>query len=161
MKPLSSNMIDSTQLREYVIRPVLKPMDLYSTSAENLLVMIAAHESKMGTYLRQLGGGPACGIYQMEVNTAMDVWTYIRRRADWTYEYMVDLEGDVPLRDSLTWNIGYQTALARIHLLRFEEPIPPAEDLQGLAEYAKKYWNTSAGKATPEDYLEAYLPHHI
>lgn len=156
-------MIDSTQLREYVIRPVLKNLDLHSSAAENLLVMIAAHESKMGTYMRQLGGGPAAGIYQMEGSTAMDVWRYVDERRDdedWYYQ-LSDMEGETPLRDSLTWDMGYQTALARIYLYRFPEPLPEADDLEGLAKYAKKYWNTTAGAATPSDYLEAYKPHHV
>lgn len=141
-------MIDSTHLREYVIRPVLKDMGHYSQAAENLLVMIAAHESKMGTYLKQIDG-PALGIYQMEPTTA--------RWLDDGYDY----RSAQRLEDDLTANLLYQTALARVFFTRFEEPLPHEKDLQGLAAYAKKYWNTRAGKATPEDYLDAYEPHHI
>ncbi|NMU24009.1 hypothetical protein HKB21_00040, partial [Vibrio parahaemolyticus] len=42
----------------------------------------------------------------------------------------------------------FAVATARLNLIRFPEALPEADDLEGLARYAKKYWNTSAGKAT-------------
>jgi len=45
---------------------------------------------------------------------------------------------------------------ARIYLWRISEAIPDAADVDGLAEYAKTYWNTEAGKATPKLYADAY-----
>jgi hypothetical protein len=59
------------QLRELVIRPVLEylhPDIPYSHEAEDLLMMIAAHESHLGEYVKQVQG-PALGIYQMEPDT--------------------------------------------------------------------------------------------
>lgn len=147
-------MLDSSHLREYVIRPVLKDMGYYSLAAENLLVMIAAHESKMGTYLKQVNG-PALGIYQMEPKTAAALLEYAS-----VYAYTSGSRSLAPEVD-LAGNLLLQTALARKYLLSFEEALPHEEDLEGLADYAKKYWNTRAGKATPEDYLDAYQPHHI
>lgn len=152
-------MINSTQLREQVIRPVLQDMGYHSEAAENLLVMIAAHESKMGTYIKQIKG-PARGIYQMEPATDKDIWTtYLHGRESLRVRVAKYKSGGSPEQD-LTANLLYQTAMARAFFLRFKEPIPAANDLQGLAEYAKKYWNTNAGKATPADYLTAYQPHH-
>lgn len=152
-------MIDNKQLREYVIRPVLKTLKLESPAAENLLVMIAAHESKMGTYLKQVSG-PARGIYQMEPATADDLhYNYLGRRPDLSHK--VEAFSTLGSRtDDLTANLLYQTAMARVHLARFEEPLPAADDLLGLASYAKKYWNTYAGSATTDDYYKAYKPHH-
>lgn len=161
MRNLSSNMIDSKQLREHVIQPVLKDMGMHSQAAENLLVMIAAHESKMGTYLKQIKG-PALGIYQMEPVTAIDIMdNFVKKRPDLyarVQGYMTGMGGG--RKHDLVGNLMFQTALARVFFLRFKEPLPDAHDLEGLAAYAKKYWNTCLGKASAEDYLKAYKPHH-
>ena len=50
----------------------------------------------------------------------------------------------------------FAEATARLNLIRFPEALPEADDLEGLARYAKKYWNAHAGKATEADYLNAY-----
>jgi len=48
-------------------------------------------------------------------------------------------------------------ALARVNYGRFVEPIPGGTQLQ--AAYYKKYWNTKAGKGTPDQYLRNWLAH--
>lgn len=61
-------MINYNQFKEHVVVPVLKylePEIPYSESAVNLLLMTAAHESRGGTYLKQING-PALGVYQMD-----------------------------------------------------------------------------------------------
>lgn len=52
----------------YVVRPVLRVMSAWSQPAEDLVMGTAAQESRL-TYLRQLGGGPALGLWQMEPAT--------------------------------------------------------------------------------------------
>jgi hypothetical protein len=54
--------IRSYDLRQYVIRPTLQRLGLWSLAAENLLLGTAAQESKLGYYLHQLEG-PALGLY--------------------------------------------------------------------------------------------------
>lgn len=58
-------MMDKRQLRN-LIRRVLIGIGGYSEEAENLLMGTAAQESALGEYIRQLGNGPALGIFQME-----------------------------------------------------------------------------------------------
>ena len=41
--------------------------------------------------------------------------------------------------------------------MRIPEALPDESDLEGLAKYAKTYWNTWRGKATWQDYFEAYM----
>ena len=48
------------------------------------------------------------------------------------------------------------TAMARIHYYRVPEKLPPKEDIKAMAVYAKRHYNTELGKATWEDYAEAY-----
>lgn len=66
--------MDKAQLRE-LITHVLKKYDLHSDNAVELLMLTAAVESNLGHYIKQVGGGPALGIFQCEPATL-----------DWTRE---------------------------------------------------------------------------
>ena len=161
--------MNAKQLRELVVRPTLEylaPAIPYSKEAEDLLMMTAAHESYLGTYLKQVNG-PALGIYQMEPATHDDIWyNFILSRenlkdsvtnlADSYTEYLVENGKSFSkyVNRGLISNLAYATAMARVHYWRVPEPLP--KDLRGLAEYAKKYWNTELGKATADDYYNAY-----
>ena len=150
-------MLNSIQFRELIVRPVLVDIDLWSESAENLLVMTMAHESNCGEYLKQLGGGPALGIFQMEKGTFNDLWDrYLADKFDLVQKIMktCNLRNE-PIAEEMIEDFGLATAMARVYYLRVREPIP--SDLDEMAAYAKKYWNTELGKAKASDYLSAYL----
>ena len=144
--------IDKGQLRELVIVPTLKSLDPeipFSNAAVKLLMMTAAHESRLGTYLRQLGG-PALGIYQMEPATEDDIEVnYLAHRA-----YLDEKVLQTGMY--LMTDLRYATTMARIHYYRDKEALPDEDDLIGLANYAKRIWNTEEGKATARDYYQAY-----
>ncbi len=119
-----------------------------SESAIRLLCMIAAHESGGFKYCRQISG-PAIGLLQMEPATFDDVSDYARKKG---YCLM-----QLPTKpEEMIFDTQFAIAMARIFFLRKPELLPYEDDLMGLAQYAKKYWNTSEGKATPEVYLSAY-----
>lgn len=147
--------MNKKQLKERVIEPTLKQLGLYSSDAVELLLMIAAHESVKGEYIAQITG-PARGIYQMEGNTHNDiqVWLKLNKAA---------LSGAIaalvrqPVSDMMMYDLRYATAMARVFFLRFPEALPSGSDVDAMAAYAKRRWNTSAGKATPADYKNAYL----
>ena len=149
--------MNAKQLRELVVRPTLEyldPLIPYSKEAEDLLMMTAAHESHLGTYLKQVGG-PALGIYQMEPATHDDIWdNFLKYKIPLANAVTVDNIGGMYDHSELITNLAYATAMARVHYWRVPEPLP--KDLRGLAEYAKKHWNTELGKATAEDYYNAY-----
>ena len=73
-------MIDRHQLDRDIIEPVLSRLHAASPAARALLLGTAAQESAMGRYIRQLRGGPALGIFQMEPATHDDIWTIARTR---------------------------------------------------------------------------------
>lgn len=134
----------------------------YSTDAVELLMMIAAHESLMGKYIKQVNG-PALGPYQMEPFTHDDLYrTFISKnqKLDFAVSKFVPSQHSLVDKSThaelLATDIRYATVLARVFFMRFKEPIP-SDDL-GKAEYAKKYWNTYApnAKATVNDYFKAY-----
>ena len=153
------------QFRELVIRPTLKylePEIPYSEEAEDLLFMTAAHESRLGSYLKQING-PALGVYQMEPDTHEDIWVNFLEYRDelaWAVDFY-DIKGD---EEPLVFDLRYATAMARVHYFRVKEALPKkdkfstyASYLKALSEYAKKYYNTELGKATADDYYKAFL----
>lgn len=158
---------NARQFRGLVVRPTLQyltPDIPYSEEAEDLLVMTAAHESHLGTYLKQLNG-PALGVYQMEPATLEDIWNnYLEYRQDIKSKLYL-LCGDVYYGgpEELVTNLQFATAMARVHYYRVPEALPRSTDFEtrsdyvrALAKYAKKYYNTEKGKATVEDYYRAF-----
>lgn len=122
----------------------------HDASAVELLVMVAAHESGLFKYIQQVDG-PALGLFQMEPETHKEVLAYMKRNAS----KFKDIKSSSAER--LVFDLRYSIAMARIFFMRFPEALPCATDVHGLARYAKKYWNTKAGKATALDYYGAYL----
>lgn len=114
-----------------------------------LLEMVAAHESGGFTYSRQLYG-PALGLFQMEPRTFHDVCDYVQRR-------QLSLAAEVPCSPyRLVFDPHFAAGMARAFFLKFPEPIPDELDIIGLSLYAKRLWNTELGKATPEQYANAW-----
>lgn len=162
-------MINAKQLRELVVEPTLEYLDPvipYSEDAVELLMMTAAHESRLGAYLKQVNG-PALGIYQMEPATHRDIYSNFLHHRDNLCMLVQDLDfsacltGEVWDAPELAVNLVYATAMARIHYYRVPEKLPPKEDIKAMAVYAKRYFNTSKGKATIEDYENAYRKYCI
>lgn len=141
---------------ESIIRLTLEELGLWSLQATDLLLMVAAHESKLGQYKKQIKG-PALGIYQMEPATLNDIYDNFLQYKPALKESIEGISATCgPDLSALQYDPIYSTALARIHFLRHKEPIPVVHDRIGLAKYAKKYWNTERGKATAGDYLKAF-----
>jgi len=149
--------INSQQLQMLVIRPILQRFNLWSYSAENLLLGTCAQESQMGTYLKQIMG-EALGIYQMEPPTHDDLWlnsinSDLRRKLRGVFPNLT--VGFDPYH-LLIVNLEYATIMARIKYLTIKEALPDAEDIAGLAKYYKRYYNSSIGKATEEQFISNY-----
>lgn len=144
--------INPAQLREYVVRPVLKSLGLYSEAAEELLMLTAATESLCGEHLHQVKG-PAMGVWQMEPATHNDIHgNYLKYRNELAGK--VAKYGSVPTH--MVGNLNYACAMARVHYLRVAEPLPAASDVRALASYWKKYYNTVAGAGTVEHAIQNY-----
>ena len=148
--------MNAKQLRELIIRPTLKLLNLYSLASENLILYTACQESNL-TYLKQLGTGPAIGIYQMEPRTHDDIWrNYLGVNTTLaTAVHATNIPGMYEGEDAreMAGNLYYATAMCRIHYRRVKEPLPSASDIKGLASYWKKYYNTHLGAGTPEEFI--------
>jgi hypothetical protein len=161
--------MQSNQIRELIIRPVIDELNLlptkYRRAEENLLLGTAAVESALGKYLRQSNGGPDIGMYQMEPTTYDDIWSnFLNSKANWLLRKKVICHSCrsflefpyYPDCDEVIGNLYFATAIARVHYYRAPEAIPDADDIEGMARYWKRYYNTVHGKGTEKAFIDRY-----
>lgn len=149
-------MLDPTHFRRHVVRPALALLDLWSESAEALLVGTALAESGL-TWLAQRGGGPALGVFQIEPATHDDIWTnFLAYRRALRQRAEALIAPEPPRTRQLVTNLAYAAAMARIHYLRVPEPLPPAGDVDALGAYWKRHYNTRRGRGTVEGFVEDF-----
>lgn len=149
--------MDKRQLRDLIHR-VLIDLDLHSEAAENLLMGTAAQESGLGEYIRQIGNGPALGIFQMEPVTFRDiVQNYLQYKPDLA-KLVMSVSGVNALRSEyLEYNLSLSICMCRVHYLRVSEPMPG--NLVGWAKYWKEYYNTRLGKGSEEEFIHNFKKH--
>lgn len=153
-------MIHSTQLRELVIRPALKGINLYSPEAEEMLIATCAQESLDGYYLKQISDhkNAALGIYQMEPDTHDSIWnTTLTANSNLGFVVMTSCKYTIrPKADVMIYNLLYASVMARVFWLPVKEDFAEIGDIDALWFLYKKYWNTAGGKATKEDFVKNY-----
>jgi len=150
-------MFNCDQFTALILRPALEEIDLYSLKAERLLLGTMAQESNFGTYLKQVNG-PALGIFQMEPRTYYDLWNTILKndlklatliRNDYPSKQVIDPE-------EMIYNLKFACKMARVFYYRIKEEIPDSSDPNEIFKYYKKYWNTSLGDTTQQEFLASY-----
>ena len=147
--------MDRSQIRE-LVHKVLDYIGLWSEDAENLVMGTIAQESRMGKYIRQLGGGPALGICQMEPETFIDIRdNYLNYRPSVKALIMDISNVNTLLPSSLEYNLALDIAMCRVHYYRVPKPIP--HSLEDIAQYWKDFYNTPLGKGTADEFIENYL----
>lgn len=145
---------DKGQFKDLIVR-VTTDIGLYSPAATNLLLGTAAKESEFGTYLRQLGRGPALGAFQMEPATHADIWDkYLGFNSK--LSAAVSLYCMDHLAEELEWNLAYAIVMCRVHYKRVPAALPAADDLPGMAHYWKVYYNTVKGAGTEAEFIKKY-----
>jgi hypothetical protein len=144
-------MIDLLQFRQFVVEPTLADLDMGGEPAVRLLTATALQESRL-TYLRQLEQGPALGIYQMEPATHDDIWT---NYLDYRSQLVRKIRELTPYSSAsvMLYDMRYATIMARLHYRRVPERLPEADDLEGMADYWKKYYNTEEGQGTTAEFI--------
>lgn len=150
-------MLDILNFKNLILVPTLKAVDLYSESVVNLLLGTAIQESRL-TYLKQKGGGPALGLFQIEPATLDDIYFRYLLRED-----KRELMGRVQkfttaqsVREQVIGNIPFAVVIARIRYLMVPEALPAYDVLQALGEYWKRFYNTTAGKGEAHEFVENY-----
>lgn len=153
-------MIDLRDLRLEVIRPSLTHLRLWSPAAEALVLATALAESGASA-LRQRGGGPALGLWQVEPRTHRDLWdNYLAHRPP-LKNALLALRHPSRSREALTANLFYGAAVCRLIYRRAPAPLPEAGDLEAMARYWKTIYNTWRGRGTVEHFVAAVEPHWL
>ncbi len=142
-------------INDYVINPALIAINSYSDDRADMVLVTGAAES-LYRHVRQNGGGPALGWFQMEPRTHDDIW----RNFLGSSRRIHLLEGLQKLTDrpGAAWemeiNPWYAAAMCSIHYMRDPKPLPDTGDRAAQAEYWKRVYNTSAGQGTIGGFLE-------
>ena len=149
-------MIDFAQMRNLVVIPTLKEIPVgYSVAATQAVMMIIAHESKGGKYLKQMGGGPALGPIQMEPTTYYDTWKHgdsIVKNA--MILGIIQRTDEIPPAEQLLTDLRLNVFMARQRL--FMKPGALPEDIVQASKYLKQHWNSTGGKAHELSYANDY-----
>lgn len=147
------------QLVNLVIIPTLKQIP-YGISGVLAVSMIIAHESKRGHYLKQVGGGSALGLIQMEPITHDSTWKY--GDSIWQNALKLNIISEFdfknkirPLSKRLIDDLKYNVFMARQRLFMKSGALP--DNIDDLSRYLKKHWNSADGAADEMSYRDDYL----
>jgi hypothetical protein len=148
-------MVNLRQLRDLVIEPTLKHLDLYSPEAVDLILFTGLQESGY-RYIKQLGTGPALSFWQIEPTTAHDIFeTFLKFREE--LEDLVDsfmIDGSI--EESLLWSLPFGVAMCRIKYRRSPWALPPVGDGPGMARIWKSEYNTVMGAGHESEFINAW-----
>lgn len=150
-------MIDIGQLREFVIRPALERINLWSATAEDLVLGTGIVESGY-QYLHQIGG-PALGFWQMEPATHDDCWTNFISFRPGIEKAMLGMykaatatiEPEFMIRD-----LHYAAAMCRIKYYRSPLQLPANGDVSGYARMWKQVYNSAAGAGKEQKFIDQW-----
>ena len=144
-------MYTEISLKNELIIPVLKMMgdEFLSSSSVNLLYGTCAQESHLGKWRRQIGGGGALSIYQIEKPTFE--WLYNSKY----HTLILSIVGERKFED-LEDDDTLVTIICRLRYYVIFAPLPAAGDTEGLAKYWKEYYNTKKGKGTESEFILNY-----
>ena len=150
--------MDVNNFRVEIVRPALILCGLWSESSENLMVGTALAESNLSV-VTQFGNGKALSFMQIEPDTYNEILRYLHRPDNKLLKERV-LSAcfmDVfPDAKCLVWNIRLAVLIARLVYWRKSEPLPPANDTKGMADYWKVHFNTKKGKGTVSHFIKSW-----
>lgn len=160
-------MFEPEQFRQY-IRMVLTRFELITSrdwvnneDVVELLMLTAAQESHLGRYLMQIRG-PARGVFQIEPRTLEDlIQNYLAYRDDLAAAIRAVHGKGMDSEINLTGNLAFQICVARLIYRRAPAALPDKDDVESMAKYWKKYWNTELGKGTVEEAIDNYIRYAV
>jgi hypothetical protein len=126
----------------------------YTPHMVNQILGTAAVESDFFAYSHQVGGGPALGYFQCEPPTRQDIIDNYLIYNPRMRKRLENAFGDLEVNDNFfVLNIPLQIVFCYLHYNRYGAW---GRDIYGYAANWKKYYNTSKGKGTVEDFLIKY-----
>ncbi|MBF0192281.1 MAG: hypothetical protein HQL99_14240 [Magnetococcales bacterium] len=146
-------MINPKQFEQFVIAPACQFLEMDSPSARALMLGTAAQESGLGTYLHQVGGGPAKGVFQMEPNTYNDIWdNFLKYHPEITQR----LARRYPIRpppEAMITDLFLAAVMCRLHYRRVKVALPAPDDIPGLAAYWNNNYNCNPNAGTDAEFI--------
>jgi len=144
-------MIDTHQIKAFVINPTLEKLGMYSPEASELVFNTGLVESDY-KYIAQIGG-PARSFWQVEPTTMRDIFeNYLFYRSD--VLKAVNSIGSVDKDFQLATNMAFGAAMCRLKYRRSSMPLPAVGDIPGQAHIWKQAYNTPLGAGTEEKFIE-------
>jgi hypothetical protein len=138
-----------------IIRPANTALGFESPQAEQLMLGTAIHESGL-LNIQQYDGGPAAGYFQEEEFDHNDL---LKNYVAYHPRFLTALKSLLPSNiepsfDCIMSFPIYAAAICRLHYERAPGEIP--FDLPGQAAYYKSHYNTPAGAATTQEYINKW-----
>lgn len=146
-------------LKQHSIRMAVKQTlieaDLsYDDNVVNLLLGTMAVESDFGRYVKQIGGGPALGVFQCEPATRRDIDEhYLKYKPELRQQLKDYIEVD-DIEFMLSFDI--QVVYAYLHYERYGAFDEINCDIMSYALVWKRYYNTRLGKGTIQGFIGKY-----
>ena len=152
-------MLNYNQFDALIVTPALAGLQLDTEGFHILINGTVAHESKGGTYIKQLQG-PALGICQMEPATHDSIWqAYLPNQSIISHRLMTLCSfARAPKSSQMINDMLYAVSMCailykwRIDSHRQDYP----KTLEEAAEMWKAYYNTINGKGTVEQFCNDY-----
>ncbi len=152
--------ISARELRTLVIRPTLKHLNMWSETAENLLLGTAAQESGLGEHLL-IDNHRALGLYQISPRMHRNIWdNFLSTHPDLASK----VRGLASQREflehphaELATNLSYATAMALMVYLRNGKSLP--EKSGNNLERLGRFWHNnfhSKPQGTVADFISHY-----
>ena len=153
MNTQTDKFLLAKQILRSVIVPALDKIGLGGRAAQELVLGTGIQESGL-IYRRQLGGGPARGLWQMEARTFQDLWDgYVEQHDSIRKPLLSILHGEDPNEDALETHDQFAAAMCRIYYRRLPSIMPGKGELNSQAAYWKRYYNTNYGAGKAAEYV--------
>ena len=151
------------QWKDNIIIPVLVRLDIaakeqsfLSAAAVNILLGTIAVESNFN-WVRQTSGGPGRGFFQIEPDTAQDVLDRTKKFELSAWHIIQEFKSTLSVNDALVSDISFQCAIARMKYYLIPVKLPDADNLKGLADYWKVYYQAGGDAGLPASaFVTAY-----
>ena len=157
-------MLNIADFRDLIIRPTLDELAkaeprIRSKAAVALLLGTALCESEL-RFLRQRvdgGFGRAVSLYQIEPVTHKDVKRYLNERRPNLARRVFGLSTVIDPDDfEVATSLLYSTAIARVKYWMIRDKLPEADDIDGMANYWGKFYQTTSDPEKIKRFIDFY-----
>lgn len=145
---------DCEQFRAF-IEEVLEEMGrlmqqpaIKSPAAVNLLLGTSAQESKFGRCLVEYGGGPGLGAFQI---THKRTFYHLCEKYGRQIPYIAGASFE-----RCKWDLKLSIIIARLWYWEDPDPLPAADDVEGMAVYWDQKFNRNPAAGRPEEFVRNF-----